>query len=116
MEEEYNYNQKGLISNNNININNNNINKPLLQNDYGKEEEMMIPSSSSNSGRSGNHRTINGNTNINSGTINSEDKKKFIVLDTFRLTPKRDGWGAVANLDLFFTVSNNIRVYEYVNI
>lgn len=29
----------------------------------------------------------------------------FVFLEHFRLQPKRDGWGAVANLDLFFTVS-----------
>jgi len=33
--------------------------------------------------------------------------KKFILLNQFRLTPKRDGWGAVANLDLFFTSMYN---------
>jgi len=27
----------------------------------------------------------------------------FIFLEQFRLQPKRDGWGAVSNLDLFFT-------------
>lgn len=28
----------------------------------------------------------------------------FVFLEQFRLVPKRDGWGAVANLDLFFSV------------
>jgi hypothetical protein len=31
------------------------------------------------------------------------DAPKFVLLDRFRLAPNRDGWGQVANLDLFFT-------------
>lgn len=33
-----------------------------------------------------------------------EEEQDFVFLRPFRLLPKRDGWGAVANLDLFFTV------------
>ena len=34
------------------------------------------------------------------------NKNEFVFLENFRLLPKQDGWGAVANLDLFFTVSD----------
>jgi len=30
-------------------------------------------------------------------------RSEFVFLERFRLLPRRDGWGAVANLDLFFT-------------
>lgn len=32
-----------------------------------------------------------------------EDINNFVFLDNFRLRSRREGWGAVANLDLFFT-------------
>ena len=36
---------------------------------------------------------------------NQQNTSKFVLLDRFRLAPKREGWRAVANLDIFFTVS-----------
>ena len=52
---------------------------------------------------------------------NSQDnvlpRGDYIFLDNFRLMPKRDGWGAVANLDLFFTVRRLSpgRVYVFIH-
>jgi hypothetical protein len=33
-----------------------------------------------------------------------EEQQDFVLLRSFKILPRRDGWGAVANLDLFFTV------------
>jgi hypothetical protein len=37
-----------------------------------------------------------------------EEQQDFVLLRPFKLLPRRDGWGAVANLDLFFTVCANV--------
>jgi hypothetical protein len=39
-----------------------------------------------------------------SGDNNNNQNEQYVFLRPFRLLPKRDGWGAVANLDLFFAV------------
>lgn len=57
----------------------------LLENDY-------------NNGNGDN--LIRTNKNI-PGSSNNENN--FIILNSFRLRPRREGWGMVANLDLFFT-------------
>eukprot|EP01083_Nonionella_stella_P071289 191392_1 len=74
---------------------------PLLSADYGDvdSESLMHPRTNSNANPNGNAR---GDTNGNEGNENTSEKK-FVFLDQFRLLPKRDGWGAVANLDLFLT-------------
>lgn len=37
------------------------------------------------------------------GPSSTQDNDPFVLLRPFRLAPPSDGWGAVANLDLFFT-------------
>ena len=46
------------------------------------------------------------------GITEQEPKSNFMLLDNFRLAPKRDGWGAVANLDLFFASMYNYYHYK----
>ena len=72
----------------------NSANKPLLHHDHGAGDGLFHNHNHSNNGRN----NEDGNDNNSS--------KRFIMLDQFRFIPKRDWWGAVANLDLFFTVRN----------
>lgn len=66
---------------NNVNANTNSASSaPLLSNNYGMDVSLGDESMTNN---------------------NENQDKKFVLLETFRA--KRDGWGAVANLDLFFT-------------
>lgn len=57
---------------------------PLLRNNYGYE-----PFSNQDSDSHHHHHRRN---------------TDFVFLENFRLMPKREGYGAVANLDLFFSV------------
>lgn len=45
---------------------------------------------------------LSSNDHHNNFLENNGGGPKFVLLDRFRLAPSRDGWGAVANLDLFF--------------
>ena len=47
-----------------------------------------------------------------SGSMREDDKNPFLVLDYFRLTPRRDGWELAANLDFFFTSLYNYYHYK----
>lgn len=52
-----------------------------------------------------NEPLLSGDNDIDDFNLRSQqnDAPKFVLLDRFRLAPNRDGWGTVANLDLFFT-------------
>lgn len=41
---------------------------------------------------------------VNADAGNNGAGNNFVFLRNFRLRPREDGWGAVANLDLFFNV------------
>jgi autophagy-related protein 9 len=74
-------------NNNNTSSHTNPASEPLLENNYGMDAEL------------GTDRNIASSPNPNPNQ--SSNDRKFVLLETFRV--KKDGWGAVANLDLFFT-------------
>jgi len=84
---------------------------PLLLADYGDVDSESLMHPRTRTSTSINPMAENGNMNTsggmdgNGGSNANENtsEKKFVFLDQFRLLPKRDGWGAVANLDLFLT-------------
>jgi hypothetical protein len=52
-------------------------------------------------------------TSTMAGSMRDEESKNpFLILNNFRLAPKREGWEAVANLDLFFTSLYNYYHYK----
>ena len=69
----------------------------LLANEYEHGEAFSTRTS----------KDVRGKQNIesNSYTVNDGAGNNFVFLNRFRLRPREDGWGAVANLDLFFNVS-----------
>lgn len=70
---------------------------PLLENNYGMDEELGGESIGKINGAS-----LRGSRTSRGDAVNPSngDDRRFVLLETFRV--KKDGWGAVPNLDLFF--------------
>lgn len=60
------------------------------------------------SGNNHHNNTINGASPQQPNNNNQSNNNGFVFLHPFRLLPRRDGWGAVADLDVFFT-----SLYQY---
>lgn len=78
--------------------------KPLLENNYGMDAELGIGHMDGDNGQghSSSGQTRSATLNSNGSSSNNPNRdRKFVLLETFGV--RKDGWGTVANLDLFFT-------------
>lgn len=90
---------------------------PEIENDLGmnlfgtrsqqRQEPLLSPNPTENNFPN-NNNINNHHSYSNTNENNNNSSNPYVFLQPFRLLPQRDGWGAVADLDVFFT-----SLYQY---
>jgi len=103
----------GSIMTMNRNRNTNGHHHAPVYNNEGMEASLLDCDEFNNTNnRGGNNNDESTTTARGGGGGNIQNVKDFILLNQFRLRPKRDGWGMVANLDLYFTSLYNYYYHQ----